>query len=87
MFAVNTSRPLFAKNPKLRQAVNFAVDRRALGREFGPLAATITLGASQFGNYRAVEVGKPGYIKVEEVAQPPQVAKAMPRISGDGTIA
>jgi hypothetical protein len=43
------------------------------------LAATITLGASQFGNYRAVEVGKPGYLKVEEVAQPPQVAKAMPR--------
>jgi hypothetical protein len=43
------------------------------------LAATITLGASQFGNYRAVEVGKPAYSKVEEVAQPPQVAKAMPR--------
>jgi hypothetical protein len=43
------------------------------------LAATITLGASQFGNYRAVEVGKPAYTKVEEVAQPPQVAKAMPR--------
>jgi len=43
------------------------------------LAATITLGASQFGNYRAVEVGKPAYTKVEDVAQAPQVAKAMPR--------
>jgi hypothetical protein len=43
------------------------------------LAATITLGASQFGNYRAVEVGKPEYTKVEQVAPPPQVAKAMPR--------
>lgn len=43
------------------------------------LAATITLGASQSGNYRAVEVGKPAYTKVEDVAQAPQVAKAMPR--------
>ncbi len=43
------------------------------------LAATITLGASQFSDYRAVEVGKPAYTKVEQVAQPPQVAKAMPR--------
>jgi hypothetical protein len=39
------------------------------------LAATITLGASQFGNYRAVEVGKPAYTNVEDVAQPPQVAQ------------
>ena len=43
------------------------------------LAATIALGGSQFGNYRAVEVGEPGYVKVEEVAQPPQVQSAMPR--------
>ena len=51
----------------------------ARGLAIVALAATITLGASQFGNYRAVEVGKPAYTKVEEVAQPPQVAKAMPR--------
>ena len=38
MFVLNTSRPLFRNNPKLRQAVNFAVDRRALTRELGPLA-------------------------------------------------
>ncbi len=43
------------------------------------LAVTITLGASQFSNYRAVEVGKPAYTNVEQVAQAPQVAKAMPR--------
>ena len=43
------------------------------------LAATITLGVSQFGNYRAVEVGKPAYVEVEDVAQAPQVDKAMPR--------
>jgi peptide/nickel transport system substrate-binding protein len=35
MFVLNTSRPLFRKNPKLRQAVNFAIDRKALLRERG----------------------------------------------------
>ena len=40
MFVLNTSRPLFKNNPKLRQAVNFAVDRGRLAREAGaPLAA------------------------------------------------
>ena len=42
MFVLNTSRPLFKKNPKLRQAVNFAVNRTALNRELGPAAATPT---------------------------------------------
>src|SRR3954454_24099963 len=51
----------------------------ARGLAIVALAATITLGASQFGNYRAVEVGKPAYTKVEDVAQAPQVATAMPR--------
>ena len=39
MFVLNTSRPLFKNNPKLRQAVNFAVDRRALTRELGRSSA------------------------------------------------
>lgn len=34
-FSLNTSRPLFRDNPRLRRAVNFAVDRRALTRVFG----------------------------------------------------
>jgi peptide/nickel transport system substrate-binding protein len=42
MFVLNTSRPLFTNNPKLRQAVNFAVDRAALLRERGPLGGTPT---------------------------------------------
>ena len=42
MFVLNTSRPLFKNNPKLRQAVNFAVDRKTLTRELGPLAGTAT---------------------------------------------
>jgi ABC-type transport system substrate-binding protein len=40
MFVLNTSRPLFRNNPKLRQAINYAVDRKALTRELGPFAAT-----------------------------------------------
>ena len=42
MFFLNTSRPLFKNNPELRQALNFAVDRRALAREYGRYAATAT---------------------------------------------
>lgn len=42
MFVLNTKRPLFRSNVKLRQAVNFAVDRKALLRERGPLAGFLT---------------------------------------------
>ncbi len=52
MFVLNTSRPLFKNNPKLRQAINFAVDRKALLRELGTFAGTLTdqyLSPSQAG--------------------------------------
>jgi ABC-type transport system substrate-binding protein len=42
MFVLNASRPLFHNNVKLRQAVNFAVNREALTRELGTLAGTPT---------------------------------------------
>lgn len=42
MFVLNTQGPLFGNNVKLRQAVNFAVDRKALLRERGPLAGYLT---------------------------------------------
>jgi ABC-type transport system substrate-binding protein len=42
VFFLNTSQPLFRKNPKLRQAVNFAVDRKAIAREAGLYAETTT---------------------------------------------
>jgi ABC-type transport system substrate-binding protein len=42
MFVLNTSRPLFRKNVKLRQAVNFAVNRAALTRALGPHVGTAT---------------------------------------------
>ncbi len=41
-FMLNTSRPLFRGNVKLRQAVNFAIDRRALTRELGPYSGTVS---------------------------------------------
>jgi ABC-type transport system substrate-binding protein len=42
MFVLNTSRPLFRNNARLRQALNFAVDRPALTREFGQGVASTT---------------------------------------------
>ncbi|MGH3141534.1 MAG: ABC transporter substrate-binding protein, partial [Gaiellales bacterium] len=42
VFVLNTSRPLLRNNVKLRQALNFAVDRRALVRESGPRGETPT---------------------------------------------
>ena len=41
-FALNTSRPLFRNNPELRRALNFAIDRKALLRERGPLVGSLT---------------------------------------------
>jgi peptide/nickel transport system substrate-binding protein len=42
-YALNTSRPLFRDNAKLRQAVNFAIDRAALQRASGgPLTSRLT---------------------------------------------
>jgi ABC-type transport system substrate-binding protein len=58
MYALNTSRQLFKNNPKLRQAVNFAVDRAALTQELGPLVGTPTdqyLSPAQPG-YRAERI-------------------------------
>ena len=42
LFHLNTSGPLFRNNPKLRQAVNFAVDRKGIAREGGLYAETPT---------------------------------------------
>jgi peptide/nickel transport system substrate-binding protein len=43
MLALNSSRPLFRKNPRLRKAVNFALDRQALQDiGGGPLSGVLT---------------------------------------------
>lgn len=42
-YALNVSRPLFRDNPRLRRAINFAVDRPAVRRAFGGrLASSLT---------------------------------------------
>jgi ABC-type oligopeptide transport system substrate-binding subunit len=41
-FQLNTSRPLFRNNLKLRQALNFAVDRKALTRQAGAFGGAPT---------------------------------------------
>jgi len=51
----------------------------ARGLAVAAVAATIALGGSQFGDYRAVEVGTHDYAKVESVAPAPQVDRAMPQ--------
>ena len=51
--ALNTARPLFANNPQLRRAVNFAIDRHALVAAFGAFVGRRT---DQFLPY-----GMPGF--------------------------
>jgi peptide/nickel transport system substrate-binding protein len=55
--ALNTQRPLFRDNPQLRRAVNFALDRSALVRQFGVRGATAT---DQY-----LPPGSPGYRDVD----------------------
>jgi peptide/nickel transport system substrate-binding protein len=74
MFALNTSRPLFRENPQLRQAVNFAVDRRALLRERGPLAGFLTdqylfPGLPGFRDERIYPLEKPDLRKARQLAK------------------
>jgi peptide/nickel transport system substrate-binding protein len=42
LFVFHTSRPLFRHNAQLRRAISFAVDRKALLRQFGAHAGTVT---------------------------------------------
>jgi ABC-type oligopeptide transport system substrate-binding subunit len=53
---MNTSRPLFKDNPKLRQAVNFAIDRTRMAEVNGPVELVGTL----TDDY--LPLGMPGYV-------------------------
>ena len=55
--ALNTSRPLFANNPQLRRAVNYAIDRHALVASFGAFVGRRT---DQFLAY-----GSPGFVDAQ----------------------
>ena len=69
MFVLNTSRPLFRKNPKLRQAVNFAVDRRALTRELGPYVGAVTDQYLRLKDERIYPLERPNLKKARELAR------------------
>ena len=79
---------LTAVLPAIRLAVRAGAATLAFGeRAVSPargltvvaVAATLALGASQFADYRAVEVGAPDYTGVEQVAAAPQVDKETAR--------
>jgi uncharacterized membrane protein len=65
----------------LRGAVRFGerVITPARGLAVVALASTITLAASQFSDYRAVEIGTPSYTGVENVAPAPDKDRRSPR--------
>jgi peptide/nickel transport system substrate-binding protein len=73
-FVLNTSRPLFRKNPRLRQAVNFAADRTAILRERGALAGYLTDQflppfAPGFRNERIYPLKAPDVAKAKQLAK------------------
>jgi ABC-type transport system substrate-binding protein len=55
-FALNTSRPVFRDNVPLRQAVNFAIDRAALGRAAGRGEITDQYLPSTFPGFKDAKV-------------------------------
>jgi YVTN family beta-propeller protein len=78
-FALNTSRPLFS-DPKLRRAVNYAIDRRALAREGGVfLGEGGPLSAVPTDQYLASDL--PGFKDVEIYPVRPDLARAR-RLAG-----
>ena len=72
-FMLNTSRPLFRNNVKLRQAINFAIDRRALTRELGSYAGTVSdqfmpPNIPGFRDERIYPLDRPGLPKARSLA-------------------
>ncbi len=76
-FALNTSRPLFANNPKLRRAVNFAFDRRAFRR----VGSGSPLGAFLTDQYLPPTM--PGYTNRALYPQSPDVTRARRLAAGN----
>jgi ABC-type transport system substrate-binding protein len=74
-FVLNTSRPLFRNNPRLRQAVNFAVYRSAVRRASGTeLQSELTdqylpAGFPGYRDARIYPLGKPNLARARELAR------------------
>jgi ABC-type transport system substrate-binding protein len=75
MVVMNTSRPLFRNNVKLRQAVNFALDRAALRRERGgPQTGELAdqylpPGTPGFENAHVYPLGRPNLSRARALAR------------------
>ena len=74
MFVLNTSGPLLKNNPKLRQAINFAVDRKALTDTLGTFVGTATdqylmPGAPGFRNVHIYPLEGPNLKKARALAK------------------
>jgi ABC-type transport system substrate-binding protein len=72
--ALNTERPLFKNNPSLRRAVNYALDRPALVRLFGPQGASpsdeyLPPGFPGYQSEHVYPVGEPDLAKARALAQ------------------
>jgi ABC-type transport system substrate-binding protein len=72
--ALNTERPLFKNNPWLRRAVNYALDRPALVRLFGPRGAApsdeyLPPGFPGYEAQHVYPVGAPDLAKARALAQ------------------
>ena len=73
--ALNTERPLFKNNPKLRQAVNFAIDRRVLTRQLGQYGGRPT--------DQLLTPGTPGYRDVRVYPDAPDIERAKALAEGN----
>jgi peptide/nickel transport system substrate-binding protein len=71
---MNTSRPLFKDNVKLRQAVNFAIDRTALRDALGPTTGSVTddylpTVMPGYVNGRLYPLGRPDVTRAQQLAR------------------
>lgn len=73
--ALNTERPLFKDNPKLRQAINFAIDRRVLTRQLGQYGGEPT--------DQLLTPGTPGYRDVRIYPDAPDLDRARALAAGN----
>lgn len=74
MVVMNTSRPLFRNNAKLRQAVNFAISRAALLRERGSASGQLTdqylpIGVPGFRDAHIYPLRKPNLARARVLAR------------------
>jgi peptide/nickel transport system substrate-binding protein len=73
-FALNTERDLFRGNVRLRQAVNFAIDRRAMSLQYGPYGASV--------HDQLLPPGMPGFVDFKLYPRRSNLARALALAEG-----